>query len=64
MSSPHHTPLNKPPSILLDLTYLKAEVVPCFPASYNIMETFRTQYERHLVQNIGKLYNTQRGAWF
>jgi hypothetical protein len=45
--------------ILLDLTYLKAEVVPCFPANYQVMDTFRSQYERHLVKEIGKLY--QRG---
>lgn len=36
-------------------------MAPCFPASYNIVETLRTQYERHLVQNIGQLYKTQRG---
>jgi len=45
--------------ILLDLTYLKADVVPCFPANYLVMDTFRSQYERHLVKEIGKLY--QRG---
>jgi len=45
--------------VLLDLTYLKADVVPCFPASYQVMDTFRIQYERHLVKEIGKLY--QRG---
>lgn len=54
-------PTQQKNSILLDLTYLKAEVAPCFPQSYDIMATFRTQYERHLVANIGKLYNTQRG---
>lgn len=57
-----HTPHTQHPhSILLDLTYLRAEVAPCFPPTYDIMETFRAQYERHLVQNIGKLYKTQRG---
>jgi hypothetical protein len=60
-NSPSHTQNTPQHSILLDLTYLRADVAPCFPPSYNIMETFRTQYERHLVQNIGRLYNTQRG---
>ncbi len=57
--SPFSAILSAATRILLDLTYLKAEVVPCFPEKYHIMDTFRVQYERHLVQQIGKLY--QRG---
>lgn len=55
------TILITPHRIILDLTYLKAEVVPCFPEKYAIMDTFRNQYERHLVQQIGTLYQVKTG---
>jgi hypothetical protein len=46
--------------VLLDLSYLKSEVVPCFPETYNVMETFRSQYERALVVQISSLYQVGR----
>lgn len=42
--------------ILVDLNYLKAEVAPCFPDDYMVMDTFRMQYEQCLVKEICKLY--------
>lgn len=42
--------------ILLDLNYLKGEVVRCFPERYNVMDVFRSKYEKHLVEQIGALY--------